>query len=111
MAGFTRRTYLRRYLEAPIEFRGPGQADGQHALVSDCCRGGMNFISDRYLAPGAIIFFDPCDLLDAYGHDRCETGYRARVVWCRRYAGDGHPKFSIGVKFTPQDHHARGSGH
>ena len=111
MARYTRRTYLRRYVEAPIEFRGQGQADGQRALVSDCCRGGMNIISDRYLEPGAIIFFDPCELLDVYCQDRCKTGYRARVVWCRRCSGDSHPKFSIGVKFAPQDQHDRQPGH
>ena len=98
MAGFTRRTYLRRYLKVPIEFRGPDQAEGQQALVFDCCRGGMHFISDDYIEPGAIIFVRPCETLDAYFHVHGETGYPARVVWCRP-TGEG--RHWVGLEHLP----------
>ncbi len=103
MAGFTRRTYLRRYLKAPIEFRERDQAEGQQALVFDCCRGGMHFISDDYIEPGAVIFVHPSEPLNACLHVHGESGCPARVVWCRRCSGENQQGFSIGIKFTPHD--------
>ena len=103
MTKFTRRTYLRHYLKVPIEFRGCDQDEGQRALVFNCCRGGMNFISDDYVEPGTIIFVRSSEPLNAYIHARGETGGRARVVWCRRCSEDDRPRFSIGVEFTPSE--------
>ncbi len=101
MAGFTRRTYIRRYLEVPIEFSSRNHDNGQQAIVCDCCKGGMHFISEVYIEPGADILIHPCELLQTYHHDQCETGCRARVVWCHRCKDENRQGFRIGVEFTP----------
>lgn len=103
MVGFTRRAFLRRYLEAPIEFSGHGLEDGQRALVFDCCKGGMHFISACYIEVGSAITVSPCEALSQYFNGRCDSGCRARVVWCRRCTERNQQGFNIGVKFISHD--------
>ncbi|MDJ0855580.1 MAG: PilZ domain-containing protein [Desulfobacterales bacterium] len=103
MAKYTRRIFIRRYLEAPIEIRGNEQDEGRLAMAFDCCKEGMHFVSDDYIGPGTIIFIRLCDGLSPNLGDGCDTSLRARVVWCRRCTRENKQGFSIGVHFSPDD--------
>jgi hypothetical protein len=103
MTRFTRRTYIRRYLETPIEFRDHGREKGHEALMFDCCKGGLHFISDRYMAPGSAIIITPCEALQDYDHCRTAHGLPARVIWCRRCSADPRRGFRCGVQFRPNE--------
>ena len=103
MSRFTRRTYLRRYLKAPIEFSGNVNDEGRQALVSDCCKEGMHFISDVYLEPGSIIWVRPCDQTSLLWDDERKTACQARVIWSRRCVKNKGEGFSIGVQFLADD--------
>ncbi len=103
MAKFTRRIFIRRYLEAPIEVRGYEQDESRPAMAVDCCKAGMHFVSDDYIGPGTIVFIRPCDGPNPYLGGGCEAALRARVVWCRRCVREDQPGFSIGVQFYPED--------
>jgi hypothetical protein len=107
MPRFTRRTYIRRYLETPIVIRDHDLERVHGALMFDCCKGGMHFTSDRYIAPGSTIIVSPCEVLAEYFNNPPPGGLRARVVWCRRRAADPHKGFRCGVQFRPGAHHDR----
>ena len=55
---YTRRSFLRKYREAPVEIRQHGTQQSQPAQMSDCCRGGMQLISDRFIEPGAEVVIE-----------------------------------------------------
>ena len=81
---YTRRSFLRKYREAPVEIRQHGTQQSQPAQMSDCCRGGMQLISDRFIEPGAEVVAD------------CP----AEVVWCHRCDKGTPNRFPIGVRFV-----------
>lgn len=103
MVRFTRRTFIRRYRETPIEFRGHGLENSHGALMFDCCKGGMHFISDFFIEPGSAIIVSPSEVLAEYFHSHADRGLRARVIWCRRCSDDIRQGFRCGVQFTPND--------
>lgn len=103
MATYNRRSFLRRYLKTPIEFSAPGLTRDQRGLMFDCCKGGMHFITDRYLEPGATIVLSACAALRNYLPATDGCGCRATVIWCHRCAGKESPGFKIGVQFVRPD--------
>ena len=100
MITYNRRSFLRRYLKAPIEFSAQGSANEQRALMFDCCKGGMHFITDRYVEPGATIILSPCEELRNYLPTTDGCGCRATVIWCHRCTGHESQGFKIGVQFV-----------
>ncbi len=103
MVTFNRRSYLRRYLKTPIEFSALGLDRDQHGLMFDCCKGGMHFISDHYVEPGATIILGACEVLRHYFPATDGCGCRATVIWCRRCTGKESQGFKIGVQFERPD--------
>ena len=103
MVTFNRRGFLRRYLKTPIEFSALGLAHDQRGLMFDCCKGGMHFISDHYVEPGATIFLSPCEALRTYFPATDGCGCRATVIWCRRGTEGEAQGFKIGVQFEVPD--------
>ena len=103
MATFNRRSFLRRYLKTPIEFSALGLARDQRGLMFDCCKGGMHFISDHYVEPGATIVLSPCEELRHYFPAVDGCGCRATVIWCRRCTEKDLQGFKIGVQFVWPD--------
>lgn len=103
MLRFNRRTFLRRYLKAPIEFNVLGLPNGQRALMFDCCKGGLHFISDSYVEPGATITLSSCEALRYYFPVEDTCACRATVIWCRRHTDQNRRGFKIGVQFVRPD--------
>jgi hypothetical protein len=103
MVRFTRRTFIRRYLETPIEFRGHGLENSHSALMFNCCRGGMHFTSDCFIEPGSAIIVSPSEALAEYYHSHADRGLKAQVVWCRQCSDEIRQRFRYGVQFTPKD--------
>jgi len=97
---YTRRSFLRRYREASVEIWHDGTQQSQHARMSDCCRGGMQLISDRFIAPGSGVVIGPgdrlADILNGANYEDCP----AEVVWCHRCGKETPNRFLIGVQFV-----------
>lgn len=96
---YTRRSFLRKYREAPVEIRQHGTQQSHPAQMNDCCRGGMQLISDRFIEPGAEVVIGPgdhlVDILNGAAHADCP----AEVVWCHRCDKGTPNRFLIGVRF------------
>ncbi len=103
MVTFNRRSFLRRYLKTPIAFSTLGLTRGQRGLMFDCCRGGMHFVSDRYVEPGATIILSPCEALRNYLPATDGCGCRATVIWCRPCMEKELQGFKVGVQFLRPD--------
>ena len=100
MVTFNRRSFLRRYLKTPIAFSTLGLARDQRGLMFDCCKGGMHFISDSYVEPGATIILSPCEALRNYLPTTDGCGCQAKVIWCRPCMEQELQGFKIGVQFV-----------
>jgi hypothetical protein len=102
---YTRRTFLRRYREAPVEIRHDGTQICHPARMSDCCRGGMQLIYDRFIEPGAEVIIGPgdhmVDILNGSANEDC----LAEVVWCHRCDKEIPNRFIIGVRFVRPSSH------
>jgi hypothetical protein len=107
MVTFNRRSFLRRYLKTPIAFSPPGLARDQHGLMFDCCKGGIHFISERYLEPGATIILSPCEALRNYLPVTDGCSCQAKVIWCRPCTEQELQGFKIGVQFVHPDESER----
>ena len=103
MVTYNRRSFLRRYLKTPIAFSALGFDREQRAMMFDCCRDGMHFITDHFVEPGATIILSPCEALRNYLPTTDGCGCRATVIWCHRCTGNESQGFKIGVQFLRQD--------
>ena len=94
-----RREHERLDLNAPVVYAFHDSDLFYQARMSNYCKGGMCFISDNAIEPGADIYimmenFSP-DAIDVESYD----GYRAEVRWCREVTLDNNQKFLVGVKY------------
>jgi len=69
------------------------------ARMCNYCKGGMCFVSDKAIEPGADIYimmenFSP-DAVDAEFYD----GYLAEVRWCQKSVPESGTDFLVGVKY------------
>lgn len=102
---YTRRSFLRKYREALVEIRHDGTRQSHPARMSDCCRGGMQLICDRFIEPGSDVVIDPGDRLADILNGATQGDYPAEVVWCHRSDKEIPDRFLIGVRFVrPMPH-------
>lgn len=102
---YTRRSFLRRYREAPVEIRRGDTQQSHHARMSDCCRGGMQLICNRFIEPGSDVVIGPGEHLTDILNGTTHGDYPAKVVWCQRCDKGMSDRFLIGVRFVrPMPH-------
>jgi Tfp pilus assembly protein PilZ len=94
----TKRGYARNYLEAPIKF-ALTTSDRRHSgLMKNCSVGGMYFVTDVQLKPGAQI-----DIQIADTESRCTvpvnpSQLQSNVAWCESLDIERR-KYGVGVRF------------
>jgi hypothetical protein len=94
-----KREHERFDLNAPVVYAFHDSDLFYQAQMSNYCKGGMCFISDNAIEPGADIYimmenFSP----DAVGAEFYD-GYLAEVRWCQKSIPDSVTDFLVGVKY------------
>ena len=97
---YTRRSFLRKYQEAPVEMRRSGSQKYHHARMNDCCKGGMQLMSDCFLEPGSVVIISPGSRLAEILNGTTDKDCPAEVVWCRRCAKGKPDRYLMGVQFV-----------
>lgn len=96
---YTRRSFLRKYQKATVEIRPVGSQQNYHARMNDCCKGGMQLMSDCFLEPGSEVVISPGNRLAEILNGVTNKDCPAEVVWCRHCAKGKPNRFLMGVQF------------
>lgn len=97
---YTRRSFLRKYQEAHVEIRHSGSQQNYHARMNDCCKGGMQLMSDCFIEPGSEVVIRPGNRVAKILNGTIDKDCPAEVVWCRRSAKGKPKRFLMGVQFV-----------
>ena len=94
-----KRQYERYDLNASMVYAYHDSNLFYQARMCNYCKGGMCFMSDNAIAPGADIYI----MMETFPPDTVGTdfydGYLAEVRWCQKMLQDNSEEYKIGVKY------------
>jgi len=73
--------------------------------MSDCCRGGMRLICDRFIEPGSDVVIRSGDRLSNILNGSVHGDRLAEVIWCQRCDKEKPHRFLIGLQFVRPSAH------
>ena len=100
-SGNERRIYERHKNEGPIKYADYNREKFYGARMYNNSQGGMCFVANASLMPGAAIFIKTEDYLPDFFNSH-DPAHRAEVKWCKEVAdvyASYYGKYEIGVQY------------
>ena len=95
-----RRHNARSPFNASIAYAATRRQRYRGARMTDCSNGGIQFVSELALRPGAKVVIRANDPSPFRSVRKTAPGCRAEIVWCNRFSDTDCSWYEVGAKFT-----------